>query len=478
MEATPETTTRASDLSRQVRNALLLSPIHSLEHEKKRLAPNHPDLFEGIDTLYLSFSLFDFISEHMVFGPGATSEEILQHLGQEVIFIKPSLTSDEIQVVAKIILDRLSNSRERHQAFSFPLFDARDQEIKLRHFRLLAYHPADEGAGHYVLTQEGFAVYLSMLELDPEVAQQINEIMIQQLIKRGRFRDARELASRNQMQTKQYLNQLLELLRKIQRNIRTTDWQVGVKPRLDQARYHFEDRIREEGSILMSVPGYLEQAADDQIPFLLDLQDMVQDCQKWHGQLHRMVMDFYEEFQRLQAFVFRSAGMGPVADLEQDVLAPLSMAPVEKLAPHAREITVLLNPGKPVKLFDPFLLVHLIEQQSEVEETPLEESSEAMLEEIPAPAMRFSKELIHKMTQYLEDHLPENESVQLDALLQHALEDQLDKDELLCLTYLILGKYGSDERVTGLKFEKLEPFQLSAEVGVSGDNLRITKEGS
>lgn len=53
---------RNEALTRQPRNLLLLSPLFQFEHSKARLGPEGESLMDGLDTLYLSLSLLDFVS--------------------------------------------------------------------------------------------------------------------------------------------------------------------------------------------------------------------------------------------------------------------------------------------------------------------------------------------------------------------------------------------------------------------------------
>ncbi|MCP4353388.1 MAG: hypothetical protein GY795_48685 [Desulfobacterales bacterium] len=170
--------TRNDDLSRQVRNLLLLLPVTQLELEKHRLGPENESVFDGIDTLYLSFSMFDFISEKMVFSPGASREDIIEYLCEEVRILKQDISQEHMKKISEIILDKLLNTKEGLRTFSFPYFDALRGNNKIREFRLIKYEVTDDNMGLYYLTNEGFAAYLSMMGIDSDVAQEVDAFLI------------------------------------------------------------------------------------------------------------------------------------------------------------------------------------------------------------------------------------------------------------------------------------------------------------
>jgi len=75
--------------------------------------------------------------------------------------------------------------------------------MQRRAFRLLRLTDQSDGVLRYVVTPEGITAYLSMLDVDPTLAQQAEEILVQRLMDRGRFRDARRLARRHGISTQE-----------------------------------------------------------------------------------------------------------------------------------------------------------------------------------------------------------------------------------------------------------------------------------
>ena len=267
--------TKADDLSRQVRNLLLLYPLIRLEYEKVRLGPDGLNMFRGLDTLYLSFAMFDYISECMLFDLGAKRERIIQHLAKEVKRIKPRLSKKNSAQAGEIILDQLCNAKQNHQSFAFDYFDAQKESKMSRSFRLILFKIGEDDEGRYHLTKEGFAAYLSMLELDSNMAQEVDEYLIQKLIDRGNFADALRVAGRNRKRTIELKDSLKQKIFKLNRDIFNVDWQQDIKPFLDQSRDHIQARIKEEGHMLENLTDEIDQTEVNNKDNLLKLHDTI-----------------------------------------------------------------------------------------------------------------------------------------------------------------------------------------------------------
>ncbi len=113
---------RDEAVGRQLRNLLLLSPLFQLEGSKARFGAEGEGLLEGIDTLYLSLSLFDFVSERMVMDLGARRAEIRAHLAGEIARMEATL--DRSALVRRRALDAPQRERAAEQVLD-ALTDAR-----------------------------------------------------------------------------------------------------------------------------------------------------------------------------------------------------------------------------------------------------------------------------------------------------------------------------------------------------------------
>lgn len=473
--------TKAEDLSRQVRNLLLLYPLIRLENEKTRLGPEGLNMFRGLDTLYLSFAMFDYISECMLFDLGAKRERIIQHLAKEVKRIKPRLSKKNSALAGEIILDQLCNNKQNHQSFSFDYFDAHSDAKMSRRFRLLLFKIGEDDEGRYHLTKEGFAAYLSMLELDSNMAQEVDEYLIQKLIDRGNFEDALRVAARNRKRTIELKDSLKQKIFKLNRDIFNVEWQQDIKPFLDQSRNHIEARIKEEGHMLENLTEELHQPEKGKKTSLLKLQDTIQDCQSQHRDLHREIMGFNEQFLAAQSKIFRTPRISNLANLEDEILTMMGNKTINQLSLMASDVTSAMNIPSIKRIFDPLLLISIIDDQDR-EEKEKKEPEESDLVSLGNPLDRFNSKTITDMEAYLKEVTKDKKETNLkEIILQAENTNSFTSEEILCLVYLTFQWYGNVDRSPGFQFEKIESkrkkskLSFSKSIYLSGDNLLIKR---
>ena len=444
---------RNEALTRQLRNLLLLQPLFQLELGKSRLGPNDAELFKDVDTLYLSLSLFDYISGRMVIDVGARRAEALEHLRRELLRMGSSLDDGQRAQVSELVLDALGNARERHRAFSISYFDADRDAAYRREFRLLQYREQSDGGFRYVLTPEGITAYLAMLDVEPKLMQQAEEILIQRLMERGQFRDALHLARRARTRTLDLRETLERHLFRARRAVSEVDWSGDTLPRIEQALSHIAERQGEERNMLQAVFAQdLDSMSADARADLIALRETLHDCQHQHTTLHHDVMGINERYLKLQDAAFRARERSPLPNLEQDVLLPLLAQSRETLAEQSAAITAQLNGTRQPKLFDPLLLVDLIGQQARIEEAT-EGGAETDLRPLEHGVERFPQALIEAMSDYLRRQVGAHGKLSLSALLALAEGDELDRDARLCLIYLAIGAYNPKDDYLGLRVE-------------------------
>lgn len=463
---------RNDDLSRQVKNLLLLYPVTRLEADKNRLGPDQVNLFDGVDTLYLSFSLFDYISECMLFDKGADREGILEHLESEVNRFQLPVNEPQKRLIGSIILDQLCNSKDNHKSFQLPYFDPLSNQTQIRDFRLILFKVTDAGEGRYMLTNEGFSAYLSMLELNTEMGQEVDEFLIKRQMERGNFRDAVRIAQRNRKRTIELKDTLERKVFKMGREIQNVDWSGEIRPFLERSRVHIKERIEEEGSLLSKIEEYIQESEQDRLIQLVTLKETLLECQSKHRELHAHLMRVNETFLEEQTRSYRAPRYSSHADFEEDILAELLGCEIEKLQDKADEITAMMNlPGQP-HLFDPLLLLSFIDQ-ADAEERNAEPPKKAEIIDFDQPLDRFDRSLVIQMKSRLEAFLEEKRDTSFSEVIGWAETTFNDKDEIICLIYLVLQWFGDPAEKGIPEITKLEN-KLALSGGIlSGDDLAI-----
>ena len=459
---------RDEAVTRQLRNLLLLSPLFQLEGSKARLGAEGEGLLEGIDTLYLSLSLFDFVSERMVMDLGARRAEVLAHLAGEIARMEATLDRaalgrtralDETQRerAAEQVLDALTNARERHRAFELDYFDAAAGTSRRLRFRLLRLTDEPDGVLRYLLTPEGLTAYLAMLDVDPALAQQAEEILIARLLERGRFRDALRLARRARARTLELRETLRKHLLRAHRASGAVHWSRETLPRIAEAIDHIKERQAEEHAILQGIGAHdLDALTPELRRDLVDLRDTVDDCRHQHAQLHRETMSVNDRFLSLQTSAFRARRVTALPDLERQVLEPLLALDMSELAGIAEEVTALLNDPTTAGMLDPVLLLDLLERGQGQDESLAVDVEDAPLADLERTAERFDQALQARVVEWARAALDAGGPTTFSALLRHAHDRGLDRDERLCLAYAVIAAFhprddrlGVETRVAG-----------------------------
>lgn len=100
------------DLSRQLRNLLLLRPLFQLELNKTRIGEDGASddgLFQGVDTFYLALSALDFMMEATTISMGAPQGEVQGHLANVACSMKPALSKAQSFRVAPCLRTPVSS---------------------------------------------------------------------------------------------------------------------------------------------------------------------------------------------------------------------------------------------------------------------------------------------------------------------------------------------------------------------------------
>jgi hypothetical protein len=221
------------DLSRQLRNLLLLRPLFQLELNKLRIGDEGaPDagLFQEIDTGYLALSALDLMMESTTISMGATHEEVLGHLAGVARAMKPSLTDSQSHRVGEAVLGMLDNKTNSYREFSFEHFDGTKGAWRNMRFRLVRYEPDLADVYRYRPTAEGYLVYLGMLDLSPEDSQELMEKMLDLLVQRGRFDAALEIAKRARTLSIEYRQRIRDRLHQAYRAPGSVNWSKDLNP--------------------------------------------------------------------------------------------------------------------------------------------------------------------------------------------------------------------------------------------------------
>ena len=413
----PPTSDRSADLERKQRNLLLLRPL--FEFALKIRHEVNGELYEGLDTQYVALTILDFIMESGALGQGRTRNEILGFGGDVVRGMKPSLTDDSSRTVAREVLDALHNVANRHERFEYTYFDAAKGTNQPYRFALLRYERAEDEAYYYRATDEGFLVYLSMLDLGAANMQELMDKMLHELIRRGRVSDAVQVSNQAYRQGLRYFEQIRTTLDSATRVPGRVSWITDIEPELERSREHLNKRLSEQQILSGVVVAKLVDAKDDDARAnLAYLNERLEQEKRIGANLDTLLAEAAGRYMKAQAAAFRVRPKQPLPDLEETVLPELLGFDVTTLADAGDRMGyTLLGVDSPRLLDFNTLFERLLEPQPEDIVAPEEEGERVAIEEIPP---HFSKADLKAADEFLRGTFETHAETDILAVLKAA----------------------------------------------------------
>lgn len=461
------------DLSRQQRNLLLLRPLFALELNKQRIGEDS-SLFQGIDTQYLVLTVLDRMMEGTTVSTGCTSDEVLTHLSDVAVAMKPSLGKAHQAKVAETVLAALDNKANQYKEFAFEHFDAARKSTRTVRFRLVTYEPDIEDVYRYKPTPEGYLVYLGMLDLAPEDAQELMEKMLDLLVQRGRFDVALEIAKRARTHSIEYRQLIRDKLYQAYRAPGTVNWTRDMGPGLDRARDHVRQRQAEDQRMEESVLEALRQAEEPRARANLALLlTTLQGASMLRSQLVGDISSANDRFLESQRAVFRARRATGLPDLESRLLPQLIELPAPFLAKQAEHALSALYPPALARVYDlNSLFSLLLEQRAEDGEI---EEDDGEITPFEPPPLQFDEAIIRQVTDWLGGKFSLGQSWRLDELISQAEDAGLDWTMRRCLVLTLFRAYSHSETdFKNMRAEALDEFISDV---ARGTNLRFTPKG-
>jgi len=467
------------DLSRQQRNLLLLRPVFQLERYKMMLGDEggaERTLFQGVDTHYLALSALDLMMEATTISSGSTSADVLTHLAEVAMRMKPSLSVPQGRRVAEVVVDALDNKANNHREFSFDYFDAPTCDTKSVRFRLVRFEPDAEDVYRYRPTAEGYLVYLGMLDLSPEDSQELMEKMLDILVQRGRFEAALEIARRARKLSIEYRQLIRDRLYQAYRAPGSVNWSRDMAGRLDAARVHVRQRQAEDTRMEEAVGEALIEADELRTrQSLVQLRETLRSASLLRLQLVTDITESNERFIEAQRAVFRARKPTGLPDLEPQLLPQLVNLPIQTLAAEGDTFISALYPPAWPKVYDlNSVFAVLLEQRAE--DTVPEEDDGELTEFEPMPD-QFPKELVRQANEWLGSKFSMGVPLRIDQILDAAEDAGLTHTLRRCLMLILFRSFAHSEsefkdmrvQLTGTEF-KLDIAQ--------GDNLEFVQQGA
>ena len=459
-------------LTRQQRNMALTEPIARLSRDRRVMFKDDPALAERLDVQYLALSAIDFVMERSAIEAGALPDDIVEHIADEAVRMKPALTEAQARKAGQVILDHLSNAREGHKAFRVEYYDAGRSGFSFQDFRLLALSAADDGSPRYKLARGAQTLTLAMLDIAPEFAQEAEAIMIRKAVERGRFEDARTLARRSRMRSIHYRQFIEDRLFQVRRAADRVRWSEEVLPELDEARTHLDERRKYEAAIVDSIREHIAHADGDTRDSLVELKTTIDDCQQRHAALFERVMTASEEFRQLQVSAFRARLVSDVPDLEDRILCPLLAAPMGTVAGIGDEIAAAFAAPSPPPLLDIAILFEAVTQPRLLRD-PAGTDEEGDLIAIERVPPEFDADDIREAQDWLVRTIAARTRLDMHSAIGLAEDQGMAESTLRCILFLMLRSWCPEDDPLGV-IASIDG--AIAHERVAGDNLVLARD--
>ncbi|AXW60598.1 hypothetical protein CJO94_00055 [Ralstonia solanacearum] len=458
------------DLSRQQRNLLLLRPLFQLELNKQRIGEDG-NLFESVDTHYLLLSALDRMMEGTTVSTGCTGDEVFTHIADTAAAMKPSLSKVQLAKVADTVLAALDNKANSYKEFSFEYFDATRKSTRGIRFRLVTYDPDIEDVYRYKPTAEGYLVYLGMLDLSPEDAQELMEKMLDLLVQRGRFDAALEIARRARTLSIEYRQLIRDRLYQAYRAPGTVNWRRDISAGLDRAREHVRLRQAEDQRMEESVLHALRQAEEPKARANLALLlKTLQSAGMLRSQLVGDISGANDRFLESQRAMFRARRSTGLPDLESQLLPRLVELPANVLAKQAANALSALYPPALPRVYDLNSLFSLLLEQR-IEDGEPEDDDGEITPFVPPP-LQFDEAIIRQVTDWLTGKFSLGQTWRLDELLAEAEDAGFDRTMRRCVVLMLFRAYShSETEFKNMRADALDEFIADV---ARGTNLRFT----
>lgn len=166
-------------------------------------------------------------------------------------------------------------------------------------------------------------VLVGALDLeDLESAQAATEAALESLLARKRFVVALRQANNARRLSKSYAEDIRRLVAAAERSVRSVSWDATIRPRLQTAYAHLDERVTAEATITHRLEDLPDDASSG--PEVQRVIDALRDCLRRHQELHTAVLHAQQRLLDEQAEqAFRPPPVAELPDLERDVLRPL-----------------------------------------------------------------------------------------------------------------------------------------------------------
>ncbi|CAA6826919.1 MAG: Unknown protein [uncultured Sulfurovum sp.] len=451
-----DTETEHTDYEFQIRNLLALQPIFKLfiyQSNIDKETVSNDKIDAKIDWIYLSLVGLEYIAQVSLFQKGVLFEEFCSYLAKFAKHICPELDDESAYEKANRVFDAFINQKENGRAFEFYYYSPQQQKRISYQFRLLEVNKNSDFP-YYRLTKIGTEAYLLMRSIKPELYYNAEEIIVEDLITSGQYKEAVFLAKRTQVRSNQYYKEIMQQLVEAQRDIHDFNYVRDLKDSLDSSMKHVEAEIGKTSTRLASLEKAKRKSKIESksVSDINRLQKIFEILSESHDRLFRKLLGADDDYLNIQINKFKKPLRTTLPSLEKEIFPIIAELNLENLS---KECDTVLLPffscNRKRRVFDLDLAVILVNDGLEKEaELEIVELKEQEVEDInPSYPECFDKEIEEEALRILLAILQEKKEIKIYELMQNVQSETENAKVLDYLAYLIYAKYSKGE------FEKI-----------------------
>lgn len=461
------------DLARQQRNLLLMRPLYELAMKSRREAGEA--VWNGLDTNYLALALLVFIMDGQALGQGRTFEECLDHSSELARRMNAALSPEQARDVAREVLEALANSENKSQPFTYDYYDGSARRTRTQTFVLLRYERSDvDDIYYYRASDEGFVVYLGMLDFGAADMQVLMEKMLHEFIRRGNVDQALDVSQRALLSGRRYHEQIESQLMRAHRVPDKVRWSEDLAPRLAAARKHIDERLHEEHQLLQAAETSLASTTEAQArDKFVRLRDSVRASLGTSTRLLQILAAAGERFRAAARKLFRMRRRHRLPNLEEVVFPDLLQMQAPALGALGEEYAGLLFGPQQPRLFDyDQLFATLLAPRPDSGPDAADEGELiALMQEQPHFAMEDEQAAQEFLREYLATH-PGCDVVQV---LQAAQNRGLSRIVQQYMTFVLYRAFSREESPYPVNATAADHFEIG---WLAGTNLIFTPDAA
>jgi hypothetical protein len=407
----------APRLTGHLRALALLQPLQRVEDSKLLLHWSNRESTREVDARYLALATIEYLINRMGVGALASRVEILDYLSGLVNLQCGDIASEDAAAMAEHVFDGLSNAKERRARFASTHFDPQHVDRVTIEFALLRAEPAPDGSVGYRLTQEAIEVHLNLLAQDPLTATQVNQMIVEEYLRRGLYDEAATAAERARTNSIRLAEAVRALMSAAHRAIRKVRWQDGLGPRLEEARDLLEASIGREGAMLLHLNDTAAEVSEEiDRRHIARLRQLLLEVQARHRRLSVIVQRTASEYLALQADALKLRPMTRLPDLEREILEPCLQAPMDLLTRVAPRMFDVISGPLPPLVFDMSAAISAFEPEP-AEEPVAESPTDVCAPSAPMPPT-FDEALIERTEAFARSLIKERGQITLEEILE------------------------------------------------------------